>query len=378
MGPQIGLSGVSPMPPIQSHADETATHKYLFLFEKLRGGRSLVWPRTLAFQASDPGSNPGGRTTRVSKMREELTSALRVWLSMLSSNLYEWVVSRRRNNDFFLRFRLRDNGFVLKLPGSDTGISKDLLFMSKTDFVFREPYYYRINLELSRGRTVYDIGANIGYFSIGMGVYGSKRIYSFEPNPLAFKYLEENVKLNNLSKKVYTFRLALGREDGLAHLDVCEKMNLSRISDSGMIVEMRKLDSIIKRCEWPNMIRMDVEGYEYEILRGGERWLESCDAGSVISMEFHPSLLGEELSKELLEMLCSYSFLKGKYVLEISPNVILLGKAATFGLITKDLFESLRKFILGKRYGVHPLNLREMKSDITSGKRVYYLILVKK
>ncbi len=58
----------------------------------------------------------------------------------------------------------------------------------------------KINME---GEVVVDMFAGIGYFSLPIAKYtGAKRVYACEKNPVAFRYLCENVILNNLERKV--------------------------------------------------------------------------------------------------------------------------------------------------------------------------------
>jgi tRNA wybutosine-synthesizing protein 2 len=52
------------------------------------------------------------------------------------------------------------------------------------------------------GEIITDMFAGIGYFSIPLGKSPARKIYSIELNPVAFRYLKENISLNKLSGKV--------------------------------------------------------------------------------------------------------------------------------------------------------------------------------
>ncbi|MCD6572572.1 MAG: class I SAM-dependent methyltransferase family protein [Thermoplasmata archaeon] len=50
---------------------------------------------------------------------------------------------------------------------------------------------------------VIDMFAGIGYFTLPMAYHGKAKVYAIELNPLAFKYLKENIKLNKLEERVF-------------------------------------------------------------------------------------------------------------------------------------------------------------------------------
>ncbi|MBN2157037.1 MAG: class I SAM-dependent methyltransferase family protein [Candidatus Lokiarchaeota archaeon] len=53
------------------------------------------------------------------------------------------------------------------------------------------------------GEIIIDMFAGIGYFSLGIAMYAKpEQIYSIELNPISYKYLEENIRLNKLTKKI--------------------------------------------------------------------------------------------------------------------------------------------------------------------------------
>lgn len=53
------------------------------------------------------------------------------------------------------------------------------------------------------GEVIVDMFAGIGYFSLPIAKHSNvERIYSIELNPVSYKYLEENIKLNHLEKKI--------------------------------------------------------------------------------------------------------------------------------------------------------------------------------
>jgi FkbM family methyltransferase len=134
---------------------------------------------------------------------------------------------------------------------------------------------------------VLDIGANIGYFSslLASRVGSSGKVLSFEPHPLLFEKLKKNLKEHpccqffnvGLSEKNGTFDLFIPENfsgnEGVATLEVCES-NL--ISGRRIPVTVERLDDIIGN-EKIHLIKIDVEGHELSVFKGGERVLKDVE-----------------------------------------------------------------------------------------------------
>jgi FkbM family methyltransferase len=199
------------------------------------------------------------------------------------------------------------------------GIHKDLFLHKK-----REPlctdYLLRSGV-VKKGDVVLDIGANIGYYVLTeakiLGDTG--KIYAVEPVSSNFKLLQKNIALNNL-KNASTFQYAFGEKNSRSQIFVSNMSNLCAINKdavNGEIlgiqqVNMITIDEFVKDKETPKLIRMDVEGYEYEILKGMSSTLE----GDVkILMELHPlpRYLAPQKLEELYQILEKHHF-RAKFV----------------------------------------------------------------
>lgn len=115
---------------------------------------------------------------------------------------------------------------------------------------------------------VYDVGANIGYHTTAFASTGAD-VYAFEPNPLTYQLLEKNTKkLNN----VWLAQCAIGAENGsilVEDFDPKEITNYGEVkvgADSGTEVPLIALDS--QELPMPDLIKIDVEGFEYQVLCG--------------------------------------------------------------------------------------------------------------
>ncbi len=139
---------------------------------------------------------------------------------------------------------------------------------------------------LREGDTFVDIGANIGSYTIlacaARGAWG----YSFEPIPSTFERLDENLRINKLYARVQAFNLGLS--DSEDHLEFTTNQDCTNHvtvdGDSGantMQVKVRALDSLMHGIN-PTAMKLDVEGFEYRVLKGAEATLKNQSLHSVI------------------------------------------------------------------------------------------------
>lgn len=122
-----------------------------------------------------------------------------------------------------------------------------------------------------------DVGANVGSYTVlSAGEIGAKTV-CFEPVPSTFKDLEMNIAVNNIKHLVDTHNLALGSKSGsLPFTNLFGPMNrVARKGDLRVIdVPVQKFDEILD-LEAPSFMKIDVEGFETEVLKGMEKALEN-------------------------------------------------------------------------------------------------------
>lgn len=81
--------------------------------------------------------------------------------------------------------------------------------------IFQEESYVSQGITLKEGDTVFDVGANIGLFSLYLTGRGQKlKVYAFEPIPAIFQALEKNLALH--AKSVKPVQCGLADRDGMA------------------------------------------------------------------------------------------------------------------------------------------------------------------
>lgn len=190
---------------------------------------------------------------------------------------------------FFIKPLFRNRIFTIK-----HGLAKGLKIRGRPmlmSMFFREDVAgEKFLMDLSfEGKTVYDIGAHIGiytlFFARAVGLTGT--VIAFEPNPDNYYELIENIKINNF-QNVVVKRIAVGSDRGEAILwtpvlhtskgSICEENKQQMLSNYKKIkrfkVEVNSIDYLVERnYKKPDFIKIDVEGAEIDVLQGAKRTL---------------------------------------------------------------------------------------------------------
>jgi FkbM family methyltransferase len=147
------------------------------------------------------------------------------------------------------------------------------------------------------GRTFWDLGANIGYFSL-CAARDARLVRAFEPEPSNLQLLRRNVEMNDFDN-IEIHQLAVGAENGTVELyrDTTEGSGRhSLAADSGhdgesCSVSARTMDALVEEYEEPDLVKIDVEGAEGRVLEGAMETLESGRVEWLI--EVHSPRTGE-------------------------------------------------------------------------------------
>jgi FkbM family methyltransferase len=214
---------------------------------------------------------------------------------------------------------LPKNGVIVEINNSkmllfpkNGAIQLDLFLHKKREFTCTD--YLMSSGTIKGDDVVLDIGANIGYYVLVearlVGVNG--KVYAVEPVQGNVDLLKKNVRLNNL-ENVAISQLAIGECNGESAIYVSNFSNLCAMDKNfvgGKIIGVQSVseetvDSFLNNKSSPNLIRMDVEGYEYQIIRGMPQTLK----GDVrILVELHPTYLSDEKLNEIFTILRQNNF----------------------------------------------------------------------
>ncbi|HOI60829.1 Methyltransferase FkbM domain protein [anaerobic digester metagenome] len=144
---------------------------------------------------------------------------------------------------------------------------------------------------LRDGTTFFDIGANVGYYTLFAStlVGDSGRVISFEPEPENMRMLVVHTTINKCTN-VTPVRKALSDMPGIVRFDGTAH-TMCKFSDDGNIeVECTTLDAFIQDSGIsPDILKMDVEGAEVRALRGADACLSEIRPEIILSV--HDGLL---------------------------------------------------------------------------------------
>jgi FkbM family methyltransferase len=141
-------------------------------------------------------------------------------------------------------------------------------------------------------RQLVDVGANIGYMTLLMHAhlkaFGHAEIQSFEPHPLLFQKLLNNIVLNPSTDRIRTYNCALSDKDGTADLYIPQGFSsnngiASLEKDNSLIkvaVKTSRLDTILSQPI--DLMKIDVEGHELAVLEGASSALSRKRIKSII------------------------------------------------------------------------------------------------
>ncbi len=198
-------------------------------------------------------------------------------------------------------------GSRMRLDLSDEGISRELYLTG-----VHERYSTRqFREELEPGMVLLEIGANIGYYTLislqHLGPDGY--VVALEPSPVNLSALSENLRLNEVDGRVSLFPYAAGRKPDVLPFYMMPRGNHSTFikrDDHGfkpvsvVDVQVTSIDELAKRENLKiDYFRMDVEGYESEVIEGMAETLADTDAPSGAFIEVHPVLLRQNGSSTL-------------------------------------------------------------------------------
>ena len=125
------------------------------------------------------------------------------------------------------------------------------------------------------GRVVYDIGANVGIYTLAASRLVGPRgqVIAFEPLPRNVRLLERHVRLN-LCENVRIIPEALCHQNGLARFDEASDASQGHLASRGALeVKTARLDDVVldEKLLLPDIMKVDVEGAEADVLLGAER-----------------------------------------------------------------------------------------------------------
>ena len=213
-------------------------------------------------------------------------------------------IAARRREAQFNRMQLTQPqireilGSRMRLDPGRRGLDRDLLLDG-----IREPIATgHIMATLGADDIALEIGANIGYYAL-IEARICRRVLAVEPHPDNYKRLIENLTLNG-AENVETFNLAFGAVEGEIPMSCSALSNWhscrGAISEdrTSIMVPCTQIDSFCSTHGYPTFMKMDVEGFELEVLRGASTTLQKVRG---LFLELHGDILSSDEIREVLE-----------------------------------------------------------------------------
>ena len=203
---------------------------------------------------------------------ENVSKRIRVF-----KNWYKVVFPFNRVFKGMQKLRLRNGAevYVREVRSMDTNIAMDVLWTREYDLE---------DLTLPKNPIIFDIGANIGTFCMEINrVFPDAHIVAYEPFPGSFAMLKINAPFAVLHQKA-----AAGKTGKVQFENGKNFVGLHIVSEGGITVDAESLEDILKDTQTVDLLKIDIEGGEYELLENAS--LATLAKVQRIVMETHDSI----------------------------------------------------------------------------------------
>jgi FkbM family methyltransferase len=214
---------------------------------------------------------------------------------------------------------------------------------------------------LQKDDLFYDIGANVGVYTVLASKVKKAKSISIEPLPSTFEKLIDNIQINRLDN-VVSKNIGLSYEKSTLYFTTTKDTMNSVALDSDtdkQEVEVDTLNNISKQYGIPKIIKIDVEGYETNVLKGARDLLMS-DVLEVIILELNGSgkkfgFTDDDIHNDLIQ----YGFLPCTYN-PFLRKIIKLDSYLTHNTIyiKEKMYDSIEKILKdSKSFSCNGLNI---------------------
>ena len=153
-------------------------------------------------------------------------------------------------------------------------------------------------LQCSDRMFLFDVGAHFGIFSLAAAHFGGKAI-AVDPSPIATRMIARQAALNGLTKSIRIVQAAVSDESGEVELLSSGVFSdgYFKISRGGAKSELTRtramtIDELAGQHGAPTHIKIDAEGQEAAVLRGGRKTLEK--SSPILFLELHNDMVSAE------------------------------------------------------------------------------------
>lgn len=203
--------------------------------------------------------------------------------------------------------------------GTFMGILNDTLYLQLKNKKEYESHFVELaNLICKKNYNVIDLGANIGFHTVILSkLVSNGKVFSFEPQSLAFSILQNNILINKCNN-VLSQKFAIGKEnnkvcsmDSYSYEEKEINTGFLRVSNSNLSVGdlciEKKLDSL--NLPKIHFMKIDVQGSEINVLMGAKILLKKFLPILFIEIEEIHLKAKQGSSKELIKLILSYNYI---------------------------------------------------------------------
>ena len=203
-------------------------------------------------------------------------------------NYYYKFFSRRQPEAFAVQTTLFREGLTFRL---DLDCAHERMAYLMGQYEEKEVFLLE---ELWKSGTLLDVGANIGLISIPFATRAKEKqrslkrfVYAIEALPSNFQALTTNIELNKLGDAIVPINIGLGAQDADVFIQIegddPNKTGTANILPSArdfvkIPLKLRSIDMLIEEGLLPDdisLIKIDTDGYDFEVLKGAGRLLSS-------------------------------------------------------------------------------------------------------
>ena len=227
----------------------------------------------------------------MSLVKRKFISAIRDWnikgSVYVAYRLSRLIIPKPKNEQVIKTI----HNFKLKIdPVLDNGVERSIYYFG----TYEKGTLDIIGKILIKGDVFIDVGANIGLMSIyaGIKVGETGKVFAFEPNPNTRKILEENIVLNKI-QNIKVEGVALSNETKKSK--IYDRWDVNRGGASLIKPENPSEEYDIEEIPFSDyfntdqpikLVKIDVEGYELEVLMGAQKYISKAKVPPALIVEF--------------------------------------------------------------------------------------------
>jgi FkbM family methyltransferase len=170
----------------------------------------------------------------------------------------------------------------------------------------KEPVTIQWIRAIPQGAVVFDVGANVGVYTLVAGICRKARVFAFEPEAQSYALLNRNLALNGLDRHVTAYCVAISDVRGLDRLYLSElgaggschsfgaEVGFDLAPRTAAFVQggvSFSIDELVSSGDVPvpEYVKIDVDGFEHKVVRGMRNTLRDAKLRSIIA-ELNPRI----------------------------------------------------------------------------------------